>query len=133
MATDFGPVLDGSFPAGADLSAAANQYKFVELNSGGDVTVCNAATDTPIGVLQNRPRLGEMAEVRIFGPTKVQADAALATPGTLIGTSADGQADAKTLADAGTELAVGRTLTTSGAAGEVIRALINCISPAKAS
>lgn len=133
MATDLGPVLDMSFPAGADLSAVANQFKFVELNSGGDVTVCNAVTDTPIGVLQNRPKSGEMAEVRVFGPTKLQADAALATPGAIIGTSADGQADAKALGDAGTELAVGRTITTAAAAGEVFLAVVNCINPAKAA
>lgn len=133
MATDTGPVLDMSFPAGADLSALTNQFKFVELAAGGVVTVCNALTDVPIGVLQNTPASGEMAEVRVVGPTKLQADAALATVGAIIGTSADGQADAKTLSDAGTEFAVGRTLTTAAAAGEVFRAVVNCISPAKAS
>ena len=133
MATDLGPNLDMSFPAGGDLSAEANQYKFVELNSGGDVTVCGAAGDLPIGVLQNRPKLGEQAQVRVLGVTKVQADAALATPGAFIGTSADGQADAKALTDGGAEYVVGRTLTASANAGDVIRAIINCISPAEAA
>jgi hypothetical protein len=121
-----------SFPAGADLSAAANQYKFVEVDSSGNVTVCNAATDRPVGVLQNRPKSGEAAEVVIAGITKLQADAAL-TIGTLIGTSADGQADAKTLGDAGTEFVVGMALSASGAAAEIITALVDCSNPSKAS
>jgi hypothetical protein len=84
MAVEGPQPVKWSFPAGADLSAAANQYKFVEVDSSGNVSVCNAVTDRPIGVLQNRPKQGEAAEVTISGITKLQADAALAI-GAIIG------------------------------------------------
>ena len=118
-----------SFNANADLSAA--QYKFVELAAAG-VTVCNAATDKPIGVLQNKPTSGQVAVVVVTGKTKVQADAAL-TVGTEIGTSADGQADAKVLGTDTTEFVVGVVTKAASAAGELATALINCIPPNKAT
>lgn len=124
--------LDITLVAAADLSAAANQYKFVELDNDGKVTVCNAATDKPVGVLQNRPASGEAATVRVLGVSKVQADASL-NEGDLIGTSADGQADAKTPGTDTTEFVVGMMLTAPGAAGRIGTALINCANPHRAS
>src|SRR5687767_4731836 len=89
-----------TYEAGEDLSAA--QYKFVKFDGNvGDtgcprVVVCTGATDRPAGVLPDDPSaVGRAARVAVYGETKVQADASL-TVGTLIGTSADGQADAKT-------------------------------------
>ncbi len=114
--------------AGADLSALANQYKFVKLDANGDIVIPTAATDVVIGVLQNRPKAGEPAEVCGIGVSKIQADAALAE-GARIGTSADGQAVAKTVA---AELVVGQLLTEAGGAGEIVTALINCANPASA-
>lgn len=124
------PIFMKSFVAGADLSSS--QYKFVELSSEDTVTVCNAATDVPIGVLQNDPTSGQEAVVMIIGVSKVQADAALSV-GAQIGTSADGQADAKTPGTDITEYVVGRVLQASGAAAEIISCLINCASPARAA
>ena len=114
-----------SFPAGADLSGS--QYKFVELGSGGTVTVCNAATDKPIGILQNAPTSGQMASVLVAGLSKVQADAAL-TVGTEIGTSADGQADPKVRGTDVTEFIVGIVTGAVSNAGELATVLINCVS-----
>lgn len=124
-------VKDGTRKAGADLSSS--QYKFVKLNASGEVIACAAATDKPYGVLQNTPISGATADVLIVGITKVQADAALATPGTLIGTSADGQADAKTPGTDTTEYVVGQTIGTAGAAGELLTVVVNCASPARAA
>jgi hypothetical protein len=121
---------DYTFEAAADLTT--HQYKFVELDSAGKVVLCNAAADLPIGVLQNKPNTGEAATVRVSGISKVSADAALATIGTLIGTSADGQADAKIVGTDVTEYVVGRTLTTAANAGEIVSALIDCIAPGRA-
>ena len=118
--------------AAADLSAAGNQYKFVEIVGNNSVNVCNGATDRPVGVLQNRPKSGEAAEVVAIGVTKVQADAQL-TAGLLIGTSADGQADAKTVGTDTTEYIVGTVLQGASAAGALATALINCASPARAA
>ena len=76
----------GFFTAAADLSA--KQYYFVKLASSTTVNVCAAVTDKPIGVLQNKPESGEQAIVRVFGVSKISADATLAA-GDVIGTPAD--------------------------------------------
>lgn len=124
-------VTDGTRRAGADLSSS--QYKFVKLDANGKVVVCSGATDRPYGVLVNNPESNEVASVVIVGVTKVQADAALGTPGTLIGTSADGQADAKTPGSDTTEYVVGSTIGTSSAAGELVTVVVNCANPHRAA
>ncbi len=89
MAYDDPGVDIGTFTASADLSA--KQFYIVKMSGDNTVTVCAAVTDVPIGVLQNKPASGEQAVVRVFGMSKVSADATLAA-GNIIGTSADGQA-----------------------------------------
>jgi len=64
--------------------------------------------------------------------TKISSDAGL-TLGNLIGTSADGQADAKTAGTDTTEYVVGVMLTTTGAAGVIGTAMVNCANPHRAS
>jgi len=115
--------------ASADLSA--KQYYFVKVSGAGTVTVCAAATDVPVGVLQNAPASGEAAEVCAFGVTKVSSDAAV-TAGNHIGTSADGQADPKVWGTDTTEYIVGQALETSTAAGGIIAALVQCAVPVMA-
>jgi len=110
----------GTLTASADLSSS--QYYFVKMSGDNTVTVCAAVTDKPIGVLQNKPESGESAVVRVFGVSKVSADATLAA-GNIIGTSADGQAQPVA---AGTETTVfncGQVIT-GGAAGTLQSALI---------
>lgn len=62
-------VLDLSFVAAEDLTN--DQYRIVVLDSGA-VRRPNAATDLPLGVLQNAPESGEAAVVRLIGVSKVQ-------------------------------------------------------------
>ena len=81
----------GELTASADLSS--KQYYFVKLSSATQVTVCAAITDKPIGVLQNNPESGGQAIVTTHGLSKMSADGTIAA-GNIIGTSADGQADA---------------------------------------
>lgn len=118
-----------SYPTITDLST--KQYHFVKLSSG-NVVVCSGATDIPIGVLQNKPlgtsTVPAVATVCMFGITKVAADAALSV-GNWIGTSADGQADAKTLGTDATEFICGVMMTATSAAGAIGTAAINCITP----
>lgn len=78
MAWDEGQGLDSdlSFRAAADLSAL--QYTFVKLDANGDVIACAAAGEKSVGVLQNKPKLGETAVVRPHGLSKVVASAAIA-------------------------------------------------------
>lgn len=112
--------------AAADLSA--KQYYFVKLASATTVNVCSAATDKPIGVLQNAPTSGQAAEVLALGVSKVSGDANLAAAD-LIGTSADGQADAKVPGTDITEYVVGQVILDNSAAGGIATATINCLNP----
>lgn len=129
MATEGQQIKLSGVTASADLSA--KQYYFVKMSGVNTVTVCAAATEEPIGVLQNAPTSGQAAEVCVVGVTKVSSDAAL-TAGNLIGTSADGQADLKVWATDVTEFIVGRMLITPGAAAGIGTAFVNCAVPVKA-
>lgn len=106
--------------AGADLTAA--QFKFVKVSSGA--VVLGGAGNDCVGVLLNKPNIGEAAEIQIGGVAKVQADAALATTYTKIMSSSDGQAAAAT----STNHVLGRTLTTAAAAGELVEVLLTAPS-----
>lgn len=119
------PVLVKSFVAGEDLSA--KQFFFVELNATtGSVELCDAATDIPIGILQNSPESGETADVMIVGITKVSASGALAV-GTILSTDAAGQG----VAAIATTYPVARviSLPASTAASGLVTCTINCLNP----
>lgn len=122
------PVLSISLVAASDLSAS--QYKFVKLDTAGLAAAVAAATDVPVGVLQNKPTAGQTAAVMVYGVTKVQGDADLAR-GNLIGTSADGQADAKTPGTDTTEYVRGIVLEDNAAAAGLATVLL--IGPYRAS
>jgi len=83
------PDFKVAFTAGEDLSSA--QFKFLTMESDGQVDLADAETDIAIGVLQNKPTAGQAAQVMISGITKVEADETLAA-GNLVHPSADGQA-----------------------------------------
>lgn len=120
-----------SLEAGADLSA--KQYYFVKIDSStGKAVVCAAATDRPVGVLQNNPTSGQAAEIVVVGLTKVSSDAGL-TIGNLIGTSGDGQADAKTPGTDTTEYVVGTVVTSTSNAAEIATVMVNCANPHRAA
>tara|TARA_Y100000034_G_C6870643_1_gene397451 strand:- start:836 stop:1234 length:399 start_codon:yes stop_codon:yes gene_type:complete len=126
-----GQSITVTLTANADLSSY--QYYFVELDTDGKVGACNAATDRPIGVLQNKPSAsGEAATVLIMGVSKINCDAAL-DENNLIGPSVDGQADKKIPGTDTSEYICGTMLTATGGAGEIGTAAINCASPARAA
>lgn len=118
-----------SLEAGADLSAA--QYKFVKI-SAGKAVVCSAATDVPIGVLQNSPTSGQEASITVAGGTKIVSSASISA-GAVIGTSSAGKADAKSAGVDTTEYAVGQVILGAGADAEILTAVINCASPTRAA
>jgi len=63
--------------AGADLSSS--QYCTVKMAStAGQVIICAAATDVPVGVLQNKPTSGQAAEVATLGVVKAKLGASVA-------------------------------------------------------
>lgn len=120
-----------TLPAAADLSA--QQHKFVKLDTSGQAAAIAAATDIPVGVLQNKPdAAGKAAEVMIFGVSKVQGDADLAK-GNQVGTSADGQAVALTAGTDTTKYIVGQVIEDNSAAGGLATVLINCATPHRAA
>jgi hypothetical protein len=121
MAYEAAQVKVGQFTASADLSA--KQYHFVKMSGNNTVTVCAAITDVPIGVLQNNPASGGAAEVCLFGISKVVADGTLAA-GNVIGTSADGQADAIAAGTDTTVYTMGIALS-AASAGDTVEAFIN--------
>jgi len=121
MAYEAAQIKVGNFTASADLSA--KQYHFVKMSGNNTVTVCAAITDVPIGVLQNTPTSGQAAEVCLFGITKVVADGTLAA-GNVLGTSADGQADAIVAGTDTTVYTMGIALN-AASAGETVEAFIN--------
>jgi len=121
MAYEASQVRFGNLTAGADLSS--KQYHFVKLASATTVDVCAAITDVPIGILQNNPTSGNTATICIFGISKVVADGTLAA-GNVIGTSADGQADAITPGTDTTVYAMGQAIT-AGSAAETTTMFVN--------
>lgn len=87
-------IFDHGFAAGEDLSN--DQFKLMKLSADRTVIKTAAATDQVLGILQNNPKSGEQASVRLIGISKVVASAALAV-NDLIGASATaGQAAKKT-------------------------------------
>ncbi len=114
--------------AGADLSAL--QYTFVKLSTTDTVVTCTAATDIPIGVLQNAPTSGQEAEVLIVGGTKLAAGATIAI-GNILGTTSAGAASVLTTSDT-TKFVLG-TAISGGASAEIITAVINCANPTRAN
>ncbi len=111
--------------AGQDLSS--DQYKLVTLASDGQVDVTTSqsvgdSTDTPIGILQNKPSAaGVAAEVMVSGISKVIAGETVAI-GDLItaSTVADGRVDT---AGASTDVIIGMAVT-GGDVGETISVLL---------
>lgn len=75
--------------AGADLSSS--QYLFVECSAADTVTVCNAAGERAIGVLQNDPTTNGAATVAVSGVVKVKAGAAVSA-NALVKTNSSGKA-----------------------------------------
>lgn len=116
--------------AGADLST--KQFTFVKLNASGEAVAAAAATDIPIGVLQNAPTSGVEAEVLVSGGTKIVAGAAIGE-GAQIGTSATGKAVALVAGTDTTKFVVGTLLTESAADGNIATAVVNCANPGRAS
>lgn len=115
--------------AGADLSAA--QYKFVKLDNTGKAVAVAAATDLPIGVLQNAPLAGQEAEVLVTGGSKLVLGGTVAA-GAVVSPSAAGAGVAIVHGTDTTKFAVGQALT-GGASGEIVTAVISCAAAGRAA
>lgn len=78
-----------TFIAGEDLSSA--QFKFVTLESDGQIDLADAAGENAIGVLLNDPASGEAATVAVSGKVMVTSGGTIAA-GAQIQTDASGDA-----------------------------------------
>lgn len=114
MATE-NKILDLPFPAAEDLSD--DQYKFVVLNSSGQVRRPDSASEVALGVLQNAPESGEAAVVRVIGISKVQANAAIGI-GTFVGPEYVSAADAGKAQDNAGNLAYARAVMVEASGAE---------------
>lgn len=87
-------VYDDSFVSNDDLSAQADQFRPVKLvtTAKNRVTVCTAATDKVIGIVQDKPKIGDAAQVAIFGRyfAKVDGSGTAIVPGDYLGLNAAG-------------------------------------------
>lgn len=134
MATEAPAPFIKTFTAGANLSTGA-QFRYVKLDGTGKVVLCSAATDIPIGVLQNNPASGGAAVVMIQGVTKLVANAAI-TLGAALGTASTAKATGLTFPTTSTYAAptayvVGRALSAASADGDVITALVDAGRPTR--
>jgi hypothetical protein len=123
-------VIKITLVAGVDLSAS--QYNFIKLNGSGQAIPCAAATDVPIGVLQNAPKAGKEAEILVAGGTKIVGSAALAV-GAQIGTTAAALAVAVVAGTDLTKYVLGTMLTATAGANELGAAVIDCVAPNRAA
>lgn len=114
--------------AGEDLSA--KQYFFVKVNSSAQAVLCAAATDKPIGVLQNSPKSGGEASITVVGGTKLVTNAAC-DEGTVVGTASTGKGAPYVAGVDTTKFIVGSVILASGADGELATVLVNCASAAR--
>lgn len=101
-----------SFIAYEDLSS--DQYRVMVLQAEGYVRRPDAATDIPVGILQNAPESGEIAVVALIGGggiSKVVLNGTLSA-GALVACEYVGATDAgKVQTYAGTQYCVGQLLT----------------------
>lgn len=133
MTASWQEAVSATYTATTDLSAL--QYTFVKLDSAGQVVAVAAATDIPVGVLQNAPTAGKIAEVLVVGGTKLIASAAIALPA-LIGTTSAGRAVKLAAGTDTTKYILGQAEGEQGIAaanGDVISVFVNCITPARAA
>src|SRR5574343_661530 len=119
------PVLVKSFLASEDLRTY--QYHYVTQLGMSNTTVglMNAATDPPIGILQNAPNTGEVAEVMMIGISKCVANGSIAVGARVkaeyVSTSDNGKADA---ADTEADLVAGLVVFASGAEDDLCSVLL---------
>lgn len=126
------PLLINTFTAASDMSAASMQFCFVEMDSSGNCHLANAATDLPLGVLQNLPSRGQLAEVLVLGVSKVRAGGTDLSVGALIGVDSTSRAAALTVGSGASTASyvAGRVIQidASDNDGALVTANINCLT-----
>lgn len=121
MGYNIKPILTESFVSTNDLRT--KQYYGVKLSADRTVVLATAETDICIGVLQNKPNAGEMAEVMVIGRTPIVSKEALAA-GVHVNVGADGKFEVCAAAE-NTKYNVGQVVEHSSAENELADAVVN--------
>lgn len=104
MATEGPMIRDGAqCAAAADLSTS--QYYAVKITAARAVNLANTGGEVAYGILQNKPTLGQPADVCFLGVTKAAAGAAFAAGAQLM-TDATGRMITRTSANHCVALAI---------------------------
>jgi len=110
-----------SFTCGA-TSLATKQFYVVKQHTDGTMILAAAATDKIVGVLQNKPAVGQAALVRFGGTTKVIAGGAI-NPGAWVTSDGNGKVIATTTDK---DVVLGKFLgSAAAAAGDIIEVQIH--------
>lgn len=108
--------FERSFTCGA-TSLATKQFYIVKQHTDGTMILAAAATDKIVGVLQNKPAVGQAALVRFLGTTKVVAGGTISV-GAWVTADSNGKAVATTTDK---DVVLGKYLgTASAASGDII-------------
>lgn len=108
--------FERSFTCGA-TSLATKQFYIVKQHTDGTMILAAAATDKIVGVLQNKPAVGQAALVRFLGTTKVVAGGTISV-GAWVTAYSNGKAVATTTDK---DVVLGKYLgTASAASGDII-------------
>lgn len=94
------PIIVSEYSAAADLST--KQFLIVRQTTETALNITTAATQVPLGVLQNKPVSGATAEVAVGGNCKVKAGGTVAINDPLV-SDGNGKAIAATRASAGAQ------------------------------
>lgn len=121
MATKGGFVWQESFKAENDLST--KQYYAVEYSGVDQIDVIDAAADRAIGILMNKPKAGEAAEVCLLGKCQAITDGSGTSigAGDYVGPNGSGKLVKKATADYSV---IGIAMDASSADGTIIRVLL---------
>lgn len=125
------PLVVHSFTAASAMSASSQQYIFVKLLTDEKVCPVTAASDYPIGVLQNSPGVGEQAQVLLAGISKVRVGATDIASVTNAFIAADATARAALAASgASATYVAGRVISMEGTDNDaaLVTAIINCMT-----
>ena len=112
-------IYDLSLQAAADYYTTSKQYYIMKVDSNGRACLAGAANAASIGVLQNKPKIYEAAEIRKVGISKVVCGDAIT-----IGDKVTGNSAHKAVTATATQRFIGIALET-GAAGRVISILMD--------
>src|SRR5688572_16446200 len=119
------------FQAAADLSG--NQFRAVKLDANGQIAAITAITDSPIGILQDKPgAAGRAGCVMLDGVSKMVGGANIAK-GDKIGVDNQGRAVAVIPGTDTTRYVIGICLEDNSVAGGLITVQFDCKNPGRAS